>query len=158
MNDLVRRAMLGDRQAQAECTRQGITLPCPKCHSGNLTIEDDSKTVYDPQTLGYLYSTEASVVYVFCEDCGMCSEVETVGPGEDYEDAEKRLIESWNTRPAPPVGRCADCDNWDKYIHAGRESFGTYVCVCHEWSDEENGHMRYTSPVGFCNNFEPREE
>lgn len=31
MNDLIRRALLGDREAQKECTRQGIALPCPNC-------------------------------------------------------------------------------------------------------------------------------
>lgn len=33
MDDLERRAVLGDRQAQDECTRQGIALPCPICHN-----------------------------------------------------------------------------------------------------------------------------
>lgn len=31
MTDLERRALLGDRQAQDECTRRGIVLPCPFC-------------------------------------------------------------------------------------------------------------------------------
>lgn len=31
MNNLIRRALLGDRKAQEECTRQGIALPCPCC-------------------------------------------------------------------------------------------------------------------------------
>ena len=31
MNNLIRRALLGDREAQEECTRQGIVLPCPCC-------------------------------------------------------------------------------------------------------------------------------
>ena len=31
MTDLVRRALLGDREAQKECTAQGIALPCPFC-------------------------------------------------------------------------------------------------------------------------------
>lgn len=31
MTDLERRALLGDRQAQEECTRHGIVLPCPFC-------------------------------------------------------------------------------------------------------------------------------
>ena len=31
MTDLVRRALLGDRGAQKECTAQGIALPCPFC-------------------------------------------------------------------------------------------------------------------------------
>ena len=31
MTELERRALLGDRKAQEECTRQGIALPCPCC-------------------------------------------------------------------------------------------------------------------------------
>lgn len=31
MTDLERRALLGDRQAQEECTEKGIMLPCPFC-------------------------------------------------------------------------------------------------------------------------------
>ena len=31
MTDLVRRALLGDRESQEECTKQGIVLPCPFC-------------------------------------------------------------------------------------------------------------------------------
>lgn len=33
MTDFVRRALLGDREAQKECTAQGIALPCPCCGS-----------------------------------------------------------------------------------------------------------------------------
>lgn len=31
MNKLERRALLGDKQAQEECTRRGIALQCPCC-------------------------------------------------------------------------------------------------------------------------------
>ena len=31
MNDIIRRALVGDREAQEECTKQGIVLPCPFC-------------------------------------------------------------------------------------------------------------------------------
>lgn len=31
MTDPIRRALLGDREAQKECTDQGIALPCPFC-------------------------------------------------------------------------------------------------------------------------------
>ena len=29
--ELIRRALLGDKQAQEECTEKGIVLPCPFC-------------------------------------------------------------------------------------------------------------------------------
>lgn len=33
MTELERLALLGDKQAQKECTEKGIVLPCPKCLS-----------------------------------------------------------------------------------------------------------------------------
>lgn len=41
MTDLERRALLGDRQAQEECTRKGIVLPCPFCGGEAEAIEED---------------------------------------------------------------------------------------------------------------------
>ena len=35
MTDLVRRALLGDAEAQKECTEQGIAPPCPFCSKKN---------------------------------------------------------------------------------------------------------------------------
>lgn len=29
--ELIRRALMGDRETQQECTRRGIVLPCPIC-------------------------------------------------------------------------------------------------------------------------------
>lgn len=52
MTDLERRALLGDRQAQEECTRRGIVLPCPFC--GNSPITEDNR--------------------VFCGVCGLAYE------------------------------------------------------------------------------------
>lgn len=40
MTDLERRALLGDKQAQEECTRRGIVLTCPLCKGvGTLHIK-----------------------------------------------------------------------------------------------------------------------
>lgn len=36
MTELERRALLGDPEAQEQCTRQGIVLACPFC--GNMNI------------------------------------------------------------------------------------------------------------------------
>lgn len=52
MTELERRALLGDRQAQEECTRLGIVLPCPFC--GNIPITEDNR--------------------VFCGVCGLSYE------------------------------------------------------------------------------------
>ncbi len=36
MTDLERRALMGDKEAQEECTDRGIWLPCPRCGSENI--------------------------------------------------------------------------------------------------------------------------
>lgn len=36
MTDLERRALMGDKEAQEECTDRGIWLPCPRCGSESI--------------------------------------------------------------------------------------------------------------------------
>lgn len=88
MTELERRALLGDKQAQEECTRQGIMLPCPFC-GGKAMIEYDDIMPFE-------YSA-------FCEDCGVMTSV-----SED----KQVTISVWNTRPAPPIGQCGECKHW----------------------------------------------
>lgn len=107
--ELIRRALLGDPEAQKCCTKKEIVLPCPKCFSDEVKIEGDGHNIYDPDTLGYVDSVPDSMLYVTCDSCNLCSDCVTVEDGEEREDAEKRLIAEWNTRPAPPIGRCEDC-------------------------------------------------
>ena len=38
--ELIRRALLGDQEAQEECTRRGIVLPCAFCGSENIVISN----------------------------------------------------------------------------------------------------------------------
>lgn len=86
MSDLERRALLGDKQAQEELTRRGIVLECPFCGgSAELTVKDG------------LYS-------VACKD-GTCI-ASDIHP--EYGEAMVALAD-WNTRPAPPIGRCGEC-------------------------------------------------
>lgn len=77
MTNLERRALLGDAEAQRECTEKGIVLRCPFC--GNEPITEDNR--------------------VFCGVCGLA-----------YEELDAGLsLRAWNTRPAPPIGRCGEC-------------------------------------------------
>lgn len=78
MNDLERRAVLGDRKAQEECTRLGIALPCPYC--GN------------PMTkmAGWIYHPNV-----------MC----IVGT-KAFRASDTRTLDLWNRRPAPPDNVC----------------------------------------------------
>lgn len=58
---------------------------------------------------------------------------------KDKEKAgDKELdLESWNTRPAPPIGRCGECKNWN-----GGDCY----------------RQELTKSDDFCGYFEPREE
>ena len=87
MTNLERRALLGDRQAQEECTRHGIVLPCPLC--GNTNIRTSNWGMWR----------------CWCPECRAKS---------DDCLRERDAIKQWNVRPAPPIGRCASCACWDE--------------------------------------------
>lgn len=82
MTELERRALLGDRQAQEECSRQGVLLPCPFC--GNTNIRTSNWGMWR----------------CWCPKCGAKS---------DDCLRERDAIRQWNVRPAPPIGRCGEC-------------------------------------------------
>lgn len=83
MTELERRALLGDRQAQEECTRRGIVLACPRCGKGG------ASTKY---VMGdYWYE---------CPHCHSAS---------GFHSSAEVALADWNTRPAPLVGRCSEC-------------------------------------------------
>lgn len=100
MTDIERRALLGDRKAQEECTRRGIVLVCPFCGSKaeRGANKRDSRKRYG------VYHTIATV------QCTACTAKVTMA-GFYVETAYKYAEGRWNTRPAPPVGRCRECDS-----------------------------------------------
>lgn len=128
--ELILRALLGDKRAQQECTRREIVLPCPKCGKGKIIFWDKKMKWYS------------------CWDCGMKS-----GPKKSFGEA----LRDWNTRPAPPVGRCRDCV-WSReptkedYAEIGRDVLAykdSLVCdFCEDarWKDD------------FCSYFKAKEE
>lgn len=93
MTELERRALLGDRKAQEECTQQGILLPCWKC-GGEAEVNE-------------LHTGGKPIYAAACKKhhCG------AYGAGSA---SVPKAIEFWNTRHATPVGRCGDCANWYK--------------------------------------------
>lgn len=143
--ELIRRALLGSWEAQQACTDKGIVLPCPKCFSDEVKIEGDGRDIYDPDTLGYLDSVPDSILYVTCNSCNLCSNCITVEDGEEREDAEKKLIAEWNTRPAPPIRKCGECALWKEK----KECPGAFCCTITGIERESND---------FCSYFEPKEE
>lgn len=82
MTELERRALMGDREAQEECTRRGIVLPCPFCGSQNIV------------------TSNWGMFRTWCQDCR--------GKSDD-QLTQIDAIREWNTRLAPPVGRCGEC-------------------------------------------------
>ena len=82
MTELERRALLGDRQAQEERTRQGILLPCPFCGNKHIRISN------------------WGMWRCWCPEC--------LGKSEDSL-RERDAVKHWNTRHATPVGRCGEC-------------------------------------------------
>lgn len=114
MTDLERRALLGDRQAQEECTRRGIVLACPFCGGS------DGKT---------LFKFVHSDLYAH-KRTGRCA----------LDGMIIHNVADWNTRPAPPIGRCGECK------FANTEDGGLY-CELDDYQREE---------CDFCSDFEPK--
>lgn len=109
MDSLVRKALLGDREAQRECTEKGIVLPCPLCGNENNIISN------------------WGMFRVWCPHCKAKSE-DTL--------TTRDALKSWNTRPAPPIGRCGECRNWNEGD-------------CYR--------QELTKSTDYCSYFEPRE-
>ena len=78
--ELIHRALLGDQDAQKQCTEKGIVLPCPFCGSENIVISN------------------WGLCRVWCQVC--------LGKSDD-QLSQADAIRKWNTRPAPPIEGCA---------------------------------------------------
>ena len=122
MDSLVRKALLGDREAQRECTEKGIVLPCPRCGNENNIISN------------------WGMFRVWCPHCKAKSE-DTL--------TTRDALKSWNTRPAPPIGRCGECEFYTVLGH----------CKLHYQEPDQYGSGAYVEmlPDDFCSYFEPRE-
>ena len=106
MTDLERRALLGDKQAQEECTRQGIVLPCPFCGRSKETVfKLAHSNLYAHKRTGKC-ALDGMIIYNLAD---------------------------WNTRPTPPIGRCKDCifpERWEN--GEGICPINNYVGICED--------------------------
>lgn len=118
--DLIRRALLGDQEAQEECTEKWIVLPCWRC-GGESEIQE-LHTGGKP-----IYAVTCKKTYCGAYGCA--------------HSTQQKAIEYWNTRPAPPIGRCGECKHWYK----GHCASGTFAT-------EE------TDADFFCGNYKPKGE
>lgn len=120
--ELIRRALMGSREAQKQCTEAGIVLPCWRC-GGESEIQE-LHTGGKP-----IYAVTCKKTYCGAYGCA-CS-------------TQQKAIEYWNTRPAPPVGRCRDCFQY--------HSEGPGVGYCNL---DDQGRVE----TNFCSEFEPKED
>ena len=120
--ELIRCALLGSREAQQECTEKGIVLPCWRC-GGESEIQE-LHTGGKP-----IYAVTCKKTYCGAYGCA-CS-------------TQQKAIEYWNTRPAPPIGRCRDCFQYHS------EGPGVGYCSLDDQGREE---------TNFCSEFEPKED
>lgn len=88
MGNLVRKALMGNKQAQEECTAEGIVLPCPFCGGNKI------KTPY-----------VCGDHFIECSSCHSASNIVS---------SRKQALKLWNARPAPPIGRCGECKCWQR--------------------------------------------
>lgn len=119
MTELERRALLGDSEAQRECTEKGIALPCPHCGAK------------DAEIIKYAFGR----LRYECQSCHAAT---------CLHGSAKMALVDWNTRPAPPIGRCGECKN-----RKTPDCSMYYSCSCgeqHTWETDND----------FCSYFEPR--
>lgn len=137
MTELERRALLGDKQAQEECTQKGIVLPCPMC-SGTPVVKV-KKAEYGLS--GTIIRCNVCGVYLFSPDAKAKS-VPGAIRNVPIKNHKKIGIERWNTRPASPLGRCIDCANVCEV--------GDNLVTCDIFE-------RDMMPGDFCSQFEAKE-
>lgn len=130
MDNVIRQALLGDEQAQEECTAKGIVLPCPCCKNESELLTEEG--AFNGETPRQLY-------YIRCKSCFLRSGLYT---------SKIAALNKWNTRPAPPIGRCGECKCWQKN--------GSDWGNCSKWYTEDKV-QAFMLEDDFCSNFEPRE-
>lgn len=126
MTDLERRALLGDREAQEECTRQGIVLPC-QCGG-------EAKFVASDPFLQFWW-------VIRCTECGTQT---------GSRPTDRAALAAWNTRQAPPLGRCETCSRRETE-HVAETCDGEKLYDCELMYEP-------VSLSGFCDGYKSEEE
>lgn len=135
MTEIERRALLGDTEAQRECTEKGIVLPCPFC-GGPATIKTQ-KVQYGLS--GTIISCKKCMVQLYSPDQRAVPTPDGALHNMPIENHKQIGIGRWNARSSLPIGRCKDCASWDK---------DTWECDA--LSDHEVAHHEYTEPEFFA--------
>ena len=130
---LIRRALLGDQDAQKQCTEKGIVLPCWRC-GGESEIQE-LHTGGKP-----IYAVTCKKTYCGAYGCA--------------HSTQQKAIEYWNTRPAPPIGKCGECKYFNHFFNAVGH------CMIHSQEKDSfgDGYRVEMLKTDFCSYFEPKEE
>ena len=141
--ELIRRALLGDPEAQKRCTEKEIVLPCPFCGNEYPAIT----------------SVQGYGIEIKCQHCNITFCRVSYSYGRAKELCRSVTLGAWNARSAPPVGRCEDC-KWSRqpteqdYIEIGRDVLSYKdSCVCNFLEPADARRKN-----DFCSYLEPREE
>lgn len=121
MTDLVRRSLLGDREAQEECTRQGIVLPC-QCGG-------EAKFVASDPFLQFWW-------VIRCTECGTQT---------GSRPTDRAALATWNTRQGPPIVRCRECKHYKTPVGAVG---GWCECELTPFDTEPDGFCSYGESKG----------
>lgn len=136
MTELERKALLGDKQAQQELTEMGIAIACPLCgNTQNFIVLAPNNIEKIPEKMIGDIDADYDEFTLICDTCELSI------TGKSF----KELLTKWNTRPAPPIGRCWECAQKEKAIV---NSKGFLICPISgmEIYDED-----------YCSYFEPKE-
>lgn len=134
--ELIRRALMGDKQAQQACTDKGIALTCPYCGSDTLYVDAPYHSDDIPAEMINDIDCDYDGFCVSCS-CGNYIEVE--------HGTFKDTLAKWNTRPAPPVGKCCECKAKEKAVVNDK---GFLICPVSGMEITDND---------FCSYFQPKE-
>lgn len=135
--ELTRRALMGEKQAQGLCTAKGIMLPCPFC-GGKATMQQDI--------------TGRESYHVVCSNVkDMCNLIAGLPM---WSESEEDALKVWNTRPAPPIGRCGECKHFNHFFNEVGH------CMIHSQEKDlgGNGYHVEMLKTDYCSYFESREE
>lgn len=134
--ELIRCALMGDKQAQEKCTAQGIVLPCPCCCA---SVDIVCVPAHEHKILDL--PAYQGGCFIECTGCTYAIS------GEN----KKEVLKAHNTRPAPPIGRCGECKHC-----VGVRKNQALRCTLNSFGVEFG--LDFITSESFCSYFEPREE
>ena len=137
--ELIRRALLGNKKSQEECTAKGIALPCPCCCA---SVDIVCVPAHEHKILDL--PAYQGGCFIECTGCTYAIS------GEN----KKEVLKAHNTRPAPPIGRCGECKHFNHFFNEVGH------CMIHSQEKDlgGEGYCVEMLKTDFCNYFEPRED